>query len=55
MALEIFEGAFQAFFIMLCKVFRHYSVLWVAILILEETSVFGITLQFYHRIVLFPF
>lgn len=37
MALEIFEGAFQAFFIMLCKVFRHCSVLWVAIMILEET------------------
>lgn len=54
MALEILEGAFQDFFIVLSKVFRHYSVLQLAMLILEETSVFAITLQFYHRIVLFP-
>lgn len=54
MALEVFEGAFQAFFIELCKEFMHYSVLWVVVLIPEETSVFAITLQFYNKIFLFP-
>lgn len=32
-------GAFKAFFIVLCEVFRHCSVLLVAMLMLGETSV----------------
>lgn len=53
MSLEILEGAFQDFFVVLSKVFRRCSVLQLAMLILEEMSVFALTLQFYHRIVLF--
>lgn len=49
------EVAFKAIFMELCEVFRRYSVLLVAMLIYGETSVFSITLQYHHRIVVSKF